>query len=92
MTDYLDEFENEPGEAPEESFHIEVDLYDTGDYVNMLVVPCTDQYIVVSGNEHLGTLAKTCDEPECWEQQEGALDDEVVEKIGAAISSYTGLS
>jgi hypothetical protein len=89
MNDELDDFEFEATGAPEESFNIEIDLYDTGDYVNLLVVPCNSTYIIVANNEHLSTLAKTCDEPECWEQQDGSLDEEVVEKLGAAISGYT---
>ena len=36
----------------------------------------------------LCTLQKTCDEPECWEQTDGLMDDELVERIGSAISSY----
>lgn len=74
--------------TPQEAFHIEVDLYDTGDYVNLLVIPCNDTYILVAGDEHLGTLAKTCDEPECWEQQEGTLDEDAIEKIGHSINDF----
>ena len=83
-----DEFEFEATQQPEEAFHIEVDLYETGDYSNLLVVPCNDTYIVVSGDEHLCTLQKTCDEPECWEETDGLLDDELVERLGLAISGY----
>ncbi|WP_345951420.1 hypothetical protein ABDD95_08295 [Mucilaginibacter sp. PAMB04274] len=71
----------------EESFRIEVDFYDTGDLSNMLVIPCNDTYIVVANDEHLCTLVHTCKEIECWEQQDGALDDDLVERIGAAIQS-----
>ncbi|MCD8742184.1 hypothetical protein LT679_16350 [Mucilaginibacter roseus] len=74
--------------TPQEAFHIEVDLYDSGDYVNILVIPCDDTFIVVAGDEHLCTMTKTCDEPECWEQQDGALDEEAAEKIGRGISDY----
>lgn len=84
----MDEFEFEASEQPEEAFHIEIDLYETGDYSNLLVVPCNDTYILVSGDEHLCTLQKTCDEPECWEQTDGLMEDELVERIGSAISSY----
>ena len=84
----MDEFEFEASEQPEEAFHIEIDLYETGDYSNLLVVPCNDTYILVSGDEHLCTLQKTCDEPECWEQTDGLLEDELVERIGSAISNY----
>lgn len=84
----MDEFEFEAESQPEEAFHIEVDLYDTGDHNNLLVVPCNDTYIVVSGDEHLCTLEKTCDEPECWAQTDGLVDEELVERFGLAISSY----
>lgn len=84
----MDEFEFQASEQPEEAFHIEIDLYETGDYSNLLVVPCNDTYILVSGDEHLCTLQKTCDEPECWEQTDGLMEDELVERIGSAISSY----
>jgi hypothetical protein len=84
----LDDFEFNELSVPQEAFHIELDLYDTGDYSNVLVIPCNENYIVVGGNEHLCTMVKTCDEPECWEQTEGGLDDEVVEKLSQAINSY----
>jgi hypothetical protein len=88
MNNEIDDFELEATGAPEESFHIEIDLYDTGDYANLLVVPCNSTYIIVGNNEHLATVVKTCDEPECWEQEDGSLDEEVIEKLGAAISGY----
>jgi hypothetical protein len=84
----MDEFEFEAAEQPQEAFHIELDLYESGDYSNVLVVPCNDTFIVVAGDEHLCTLQKTCDEPECWEQQDGTLEDDIVERLGAAISAY----
>jgi hypothetical protein len=83
-----DELLTEDTSYPQEAFHIEAELSDTGDYSSLLVIPCNDAYVVVSGNEHLCTLARTCDAPECWEQCEGALDNEVVEKLGAEINSY----
>jgi hypothetical protein len=76
-------------ENSEEAFHIEVDFYDTGDLSSMLVIPCNDTYIVVANNEHLCTLVHTCKEVECWEQQDGTLDDELVERVGAAIEQVT---
>ncbi|RCH54016.1 hypothetical protein DJ568_14100 [Mucilaginibacter hurinus] len=85
-----DDFELDSEGPPQEPFHIEVDLYDTGDYSNVLVVPCNETYVIVANNQHLCTLVKTCDEPECWEQQDGTLDEEIVEKIGSTISGYTG--
>ncbi|WP_342647816.1 hypothetical protein [Mucilaginibacter sp. CSA2-8R] len=71
----------------EGAFHIEVDFYDTGELSSMLVIPCNEAYIVVSNNEHLCTLVHTCKEVECWEQQDGTLDDELVERIGTGIQS-----
>jgi hypothetical protein len=75
---------------PEEPFHIEADIYDSGDYANLLVIPANGSYIVVGNNDHIATLVKTCDDPVCWEQQDGCLDEEVVEKLGQEISNYTG--
>lgn len=87
-----EEFELEaPEQQPEEAFHIELDLYETGDYSNLLVVPCNDTYVVISDNEHLCTMVKSCNEPECWEQQDGSLDEDIVEKLGAAISGYIAM-
>lgn len=80
----LDDLDFDAGKS-EESFKIEVDFYDTGDYSSMLVIPCNDTYIVVANDEHLCTLVHSCKEVECWEQQDGMLDDELVERIGAAI-------
>lgn len=73
---------------PQEAFHIEADIYDSGDYSNLLVMPSNDAFIIVSGNEHLCTIAKTCDAPEYWEQREGSLEDDVVENIGREVSNY----
>jgi hypothetical protein len=73
----------------EEAFHLEIDLDDTGEYTNVLVIPCNDSFIVVANNEHLCTMAISCDEPQCWELRDASfLEDEAVEKIGAAISAY----
>lgn len=66
----------------DEPFHIEADIYNSGDYAYLLVIPSGGQYIVVGDNEHLSTLVKTCEEPECWDQIDGSLDDEVVELLG----------
>jgi uncharacterized membrane protein len=73
---------------PQKAFHIEADLFETGNYSNLLIIPCNDAYVVVSGNEHLCTVAQTCDAPECWQQREGGLDDDIVEKLGIEINSY----
>lgn len=74
---------------PGEPFHIEADLYDTGDYSRLLVAPCDTRYIVVLNNEHLCTLTYTCNDADCRELEEGNIDDELVEKIGAAIKAYS---
>ncbi|MGV3705140.1 MAG: hypothetical protein ACO1NU_07140 [Arcticibacter sp.] len=71
-----------------EPFHVEADIYDSGDYAHLLVIPSAGNYIVVGENEHLTTLTKTCDEPECWDQVDGSLDEEVVEVLGREISNY----
>lgn len=88
MIDEFDDFNEHSRPVPEEAFHIEVDLYDAGEYSTLLIVPCNDSFIVTANNEHLCTLIHTCKEVECWEQQEGGLDEELVEKIGAAINGY----
>ncbi|WP_374164119.1 hypothetical protein [Arcticibacter sp. MXS-1] len=82
-------FEDEQQQAPDEPFYIEADLYDSGDYVRLLVVPCDTRYVLVLNDEHLCTLQLTCDEPVCWEQEDGTLDDEVVERLGAAIRAVS---
>jgi hypothetical protein len=83
-----EEFELDEPQRPEAPFHIEIDLYDSGDYSRLLVVPCNESYVVVYSDEHLCTVVKTCEDPECWEQEDGHLDEELIEKIGIAISSY----
>jgi hypothetical protein len=56
-------------------------LFDTGDYARVLVVPCNDKYYCIR-REHLYTLIHTCQETEGWQQEDGSLDEEIVEKIG----------
>lgn len=68
----------EDKQSVDEPFHIEADIYDTGDYANLLVIPSSGTYIVVGNDEHLATLVKNCDDSECWDQVEGSLDEEVV--------------
>lgn len=85
-----DEFEFEDEErVPDTPFYIEVDLYETGDHSRLLVVPCNDSYVVVHNDEHLCTLVHTCKEVECWEQEDGSLDEELVERLGTAIKQYS---
>ena len=79
----------EESQTPQEAFHLEIDLDDTGEYTNILVVPCNEVFIVVANNQHLCTMAISCDEPQCWELRDASfLEDEAVEKLGAAISGY----
>ncbi|NCD71194.1 hypothetical protein [Mucilaginibacter agri] len=73
---------------PEGPFKISFDLYENGKETNLLVLPCNETYIVVKNDEHLCTIVKTFDQPDYWELQEGNLKEEVVEKMGAAISKY----
>ncbi len=56
-----DDFDFQEEQSPDAPFHIEVDLYETGDYTRLL---------------------------ECWEQEDGHLDEEIVQLIGAAIQAY----
>jgi len=86
-----EDFEFDNVSAPEEAFHIELDLYEIGEYSNLLVIPCAELFIVVLNNEHLCTLIKTCQTPECWEQQDGGLEDDMVEKLGGSISGYLAM-
>jgi hypothetical protein len=84
-----EEFESEEQETPDSPFYIEVDLFETGDHSRLIVVPCNDSFVVINNDEHLCTLVHTCKEVECWEQEDGALDEELVERIGMAIKQYT---
>jgi hypothetical protein len=45
-------------QMPQEAFHLEMDLYDTGEYYNLLFIPCNDVFIVVSNNEHFTTMVQ----------------------------------
>jgi hypothetical protein len=83
-----DDFYLEPLKIPDEPFHIEADIYDSGDYANLLVIPTNGVYIVVGNDEHLATLIKTCEDPACWEQQDDNLEEELIEKVGTAIDVY----
>ena len=85
-----EEFESEEQEqTPDTPFNIEVDLFETGDFSRLLVVPCGESFVVIHQDEHLCTLVHTCKDVECWEQEDGSLDDELVERIGLAISQYS---
>ena len=78
----------EQGQTPDTPYYIEVDLFETGDLSRLLVVPCSESFTVIHNDEHLCTLVHTCKEVECWEQEDGSLDDELVERIGLAIAQY----
>lgn len=84
-----EDFEFQENQIEGTPFHIEVDLYETGDYSRLLVVPCNERFVIVHNDEHLCTLTHTCEDPDCWEQEDGMLDEEMVEKVGAAIKSYS---
>ncbi|MDN3546757.1 hypothetical protein [Mucilaginibacter aquaedulcis] len=83
-----EEFENVSGQGPEEAFHLEVDLTETGEYSDLLVIPCSDLFIMVHQNEHFCTVIKTCDDPVCWEQRDGYQEDEVIDRVTLALESY----
>lgn len=82
-------FDEEAERVHEDTFHIEADIFDTGDYSSMLVVPCGNKYIIILNDEHLCTMEHTGDEPDCWELVDGNIDEELMERIGAAIKGYT---
>lgn len=75
--------------TPEDPFHVEVDIYGNGDYSRLLVIPFDSKFIVVGNDEHLCTLTKSCDAVECWVQEEGSLDDELIERLGASIQNFS---
>ena len=45
-------------QIPHEVFNFEIDLYDTGEYHNLLFIPSGNVFIVVSNNEHFTTMAQ----------------------------------
>jgi hypothetical protein len=77
--------QNHPGG----SFHISFDLHENGKETHLLVLPCNETFIIVENNEHVCTIVKTFDEPDCWEQHAGNLTEEAIIKMGAAISGRT---
>ena len=83
-----DDLDIDEPQMPQEAFHVEVDLYDTGEYYNLLVIPCNDVFIVVSNNEHFTTMMQNGDGQGAWEQQDGQIEDEIFEKLTAALSAY----
>ena len=83
-----EDFDFEEKQMPEEAFHLELDLYDTGDYHNLLFIPCNDVFIVVTNNEHFTTMRRSGAGADAWEQIDGQIDDEVFEKLAVGLSSY----
>lgn len=83
-----DDFDFHEPQMPQEAFHLEMDLYDTGDYYNLLFIPCNDVFIVVSNNEHFTTMLKSGEGADAWEQQDGQVEDEVFEKLSFALNQY----
>lgn len=83
-----DDFDFEERQMPQEAFHLELDLYDTGDYHNLLFIPCNDVFIVVSNNEHFTTMTRSSGEADAWAQLDGQIEDEVFEKLTIGLSNY----
>lgn len=75
-------------QMPQEAFHLEMDLYDTGEYYNLLFIPCNDVFIVVSNNEHFTTMAQNGEGTDAWEQRDGQVEDEIFEKLAIALTEY----
>jgi hypothetical protein len=82
------DFDIEQPQMPQEAFHLEMDLYDTGEYYNLLFIPCNDVFIVVSENEHLTTMVSNGPGVDAWEQRDGQIEDEVFEKLAIALGEY----
>lgn len=74
---------------PDTPFYIKVDLYEIGEFNQLLVVPGSNSYVIVNNNEHLCTPAAADEKSKVWEQEDGTLDEEVMERIGPAIKTYT---
>lgn len=81
-------FEFDEPQMPQEAFHLEVDLYDTGEYYNLLFIPCNDVFIVVSESQHFTTMALNGEGGATWEQRDGQVEDEVFEKLAIALTDY----
>jgi len=83
--DIFDLYEHD---MPQDAFHLELDLYDTGEYYDLLFIPCNDVFIVVSNNEHFTTMVRNGSGTESWEQRDGQLEDEVFEKLAIGLGGY----
>lgn len=78
----------DPKSFPTSSFHVEFDYFKTEEYNNLLVVPLKENFVIICGNQHLGTIAKMPVADSFWEVTDGNLDGELLERIGAAIDNY----
>lgn len=83
-----EDFELDEPQTPQEAFHLEMDLYDTGEYYNLLFIPCNDVFIVVTENEHFTTMVRNGDGTDAWEQRDGQIEDEIFEKLAIALGNY----
>jgi hypothetical protein len=83
-----DDLDFQERQMPQEAFHLELDLHDTGDYHNLLFIPCNDVFIVVSNNEHFTTMTRSSGGADAWEQLDGQIEDEVFEKVAVGLSNY----
>lgn len=83
-----EDFELDEPQIPQEAFHLEMDLYDTGEYYNLLFIPCNDVFIVVTENEHFTTMVRNGDGTDAWEQRDGQIEDEIFEKLAIALGNY----
>jgi len=77
-----------PQHLPTSAYHVEFDYFATEEYNSLLVVPFQEYFVIVCGNEHLGTLKESRGEDKSWEVYEGNFDGELLERIGAAIDNY----
>lgn len=83
-----EDFDLDEPQMPQEAFHLEMDLYDTGEYYNLLLIPCNDVFIVVSENEHFTTMSRSGEGTDAWEQRDGQIEDEIFEKLATALGNY----
>jgi hypothetical protein len=73
---------------PTSSFRVEFDYFKTEEYDNLLVVPLKENFVIICGNQHLGTITRMPAAESFWEVSDGNLDGELLERIGAAIDNY----
>ncbi len=85
-----DGFDLNDAQTPQQAFHLELDLYDNGEYSDLLFIPCNDVFIVVSNNEHFTTMVRKGKGMDAWEQRDGQIEDEIFEKLVIALGRYIG--